>query len=79
MTALRQDAYTLLERMPENKLYFLVDIMRGIENLYEREESRENSPAFRKLISLCHPIANVDEKAELASWREERFGYAGAD
>lgn len=78
MTALREDAYRLLERMPEDKLYFLVDIMRGIDNLV-REKPTGNSPAFQRLMELRRPIPDLDEEKELASWREEKFGHARAD
>ena len=30
MTALRKDAMELLEKMPEDKLYFIVQIMKGV-------------------------------------------------
>ena len=30
MTALRKDAMDLLERMPEDKLYFIIQIMEGV-------------------------------------------------
>lgn len=34
MTALRKDAMDLLEQMPEDKLYFIVEIMQGVSGLY---------------------------------------------
>ena len=34
MTALRKDAMDLLERMPEDKLHFIVQIMQGVSGLY---------------------------------------------
>ena len=34
MTALRKDAMDLLERMPEDKLYFIIQIMEGVTGLY---------------------------------------------
>lgn len=34
MTELRKDAINLLEQMPEDKLYFIVQIMQGVNGLY---------------------------------------------
>lgn len=39
----------------------------------------ENSEAFKELMQLCRPIPDLDEKKELAAWREEKFGNARAD
>ena len=79
MTALREDAYAMLDRIPEDKLHFLIDIMRGIEGLYPRKKNSENSQSFQKLMKLCRPIPDLDEDEELASWRKEKFGYADID
>lgn len=79
MTALRRDAYSLLDRMPEDKLLFLVEIMKGIEGLTPPKKATENSPAFRRLMELRRPIPDLNEENELTQWREEKFGHAGVD
>ena len=81
MTALRQDAYSLLERIPEDKLAALVEIMRGIEGLAPKTRREENSEAFKRLQELVDsfpPVTDLDPEKELAEWREEKFGNAGA-
>ena len=45
MTALRRDTYRLLERMPEDRLYFLVEIMRGIDNLLKETSPYSGDPS----------------------------------
>lgn len=40
MTALRKDAMDLLERMPEDKLYFIIQIMEGVTGLYGSESEK---------------------------------------
>ena len=35
--------------------------------------------AFQRLEALIKPIQGLDEKKELAEWREEKFGYADPD
>ncbi len=79
MTSLRKDAYSLLDRMPEDKLLFLVQIMKGFDKLPPPKKSTGNSPAFLRLMELRRPIPDLDEEKELAQWREEKFGYAGTD
>ena len=82
MTALRQDAYSLLERVPEDKLAALVEIMRGLEGLAPKTRREENSEAFKRLQELVDsfpPVTDLDEEKELKEWREEKFGNAGAD
>ena len=37
MTRLRQDAIELLEQMPEDKLIFMIQIMKGVRGLYKDE------------------------------------------
>ena len=79
MTMLRKDAYSLLERMPEDKLAFLVEIMKGIDGLTPPKQAAGNSPAFRRLMALRRPIPDLDEAQELARWREEKYGHACTD
>ena len=79
MTALRRDAHSLLERMPEEKLAFLVEIMKEIDGTTPPQPVADNSPAFRRLMALRRPLPDLDEAKELARWREERFGHAGTD
>ena len=77
MAALRQDAYSLLERVPDDKLPFLVDIMRGIEGLAPKKKRGENSEAFKRLQEIVEsipPMPDFDAEKELAEWREEKFG-----
>lgn len=79
MTALRQDAHSLLDRVPDDKLAPLMEIMRGLEGLGPKKKRGENSEAFKRLMELRRPIPDLDEEKELAEWREEKFGNAGAD
>lgn len=40
MTAIRQEAIQMLERVPENKLGYVIQIMRGVNGLLEMDETR---------------------------------------
>ena len=44
MTAIRREAMELLERVPENKLNFVIQIMRGVNGLLEDTEATVKKP-----------------------------------
>ena len=73
MTALRQSAMMELEKLPEDKLTFIIQIMQGVNGLYADTNS-ERKEAFAQLEQLRKKGTIVDEKAELASYREEKYG-----
>lgn len=52
MTALSKDAMDLLERMPEDNLHFIIQIMEGVNSLYGSESEKVREQAFGQLGSL---------------------------
>ena len=52
MTRLRQDAIELLEQMPEDKLIFMIQIMKGVRGLYKDENQEAKDLAFESLEKL---------------------------
>lgn len=73
MTALRQSAIKELEKIPEDKISFLLQIMQGINGLYNNEQS-EREEAFARFEHLRKKGTVSDYDAELASYREEKYG-----
>lgn len=73
MTAIRQEAIELLEKMPEDKLGFIIQIMQGVNGLYADTNS-ERQEAFAKLEQLRRKGTVTDDSVELASYREEKYG-----
>ncbi len=73
MTALRQSAIKELEKIPEDKISFLLQIMQGINGLYDDEQS-ERKEAFVRLEQLRKKGTVTDDAAELALYREEKYG-----
>ena len=51
MTSLRKDAFELLEKMPEDKLTFIIQIMQGLDGLYKNDKD-EREQAFERLESM---------------------------
>ena len=73
MTSLRRDAYSLLEQIPEDKLTFVIQIMQGVNGLYQ-DDRKEREDAFARLERIRRKNDNLDYDAELASYREEKYG-----
>ena len=73
MTALRQSAIMELEKIPEDKLSFVIQIMQGVNGLYD-DSNREKKAAFARLEKLRKKGTVVDDTAELASYSEEKYG-----
>lgn len=73
MTALRQRAMKELEKLPEDKVSFILQIMQGVNGLcYDSQIERKE--AFVKLEQLRKKGTVTDYDAELASYRDEKYG-----
>lgn len=73
MTALRQSAMRELEKLPEDKISFVLQIMQGVNGLYNDNQS-EKKEAFERLERLRRKGTVVDYDAELNEYREEKYG-----
>lgn len=73
MTALRESAIRELEKLPEDKISFILQIMQGVNALYYDGQS-ERKEAFARLEQLRKKGTVTDYDAELASYREEKYG-----
>ena len=73
MTALRQSAMRELEKIPEDKISLILQIMQGVNGLYNDDQS-ERKEAFERLEQLRRKGTVADDDAELASYREEKYG-----
>ena len=78
MTALRRSAILELEKIPEDKLSFVIQIMQGVNGLYN-DTDKEREEAFERLEQLRKKGTVTDDKAELASYREEKYGRSNFD
>ena len=73
MTALRKSAIKELEKLPEDKLSFVIQIMQGVNGLYHDNQS-EKKEAFARLEQLRKKGTVTDDGTELASYRDEKYG-----
>ena len=74
MTAMREEAFELLEKMPEDKLVFIIQIMQGVNSLYNSGDVESKKDAFLRMEKIRKKGNVQDDDAELASDREEKYG-----
>lgn len=76
--AMRYEAYSILQRLPEKKLQEALSYLRSIDEPEDMEAVRKRKhEAFLRLEELRRsfpPMPDLDEEKELAEWREEKFG-----
>ena len=73
MTALRQTAIKEMEKLPEDKVGFILQIIQGVNGLYNDNRS-ERKEAFARLEQLRKKGTVADYDEELASYRDEKYG-----
>lgn len=83
MSAMLEKAINMIRVIPEDKLYYVVQLLEGVEGLSaEAAKGTENmTPEMKALEDLQRfrrkGKADIDYKAELAKAREEK--YAGVN
>lgn len=81
MTALKERAIDIIRRMPEEKLFYVVQLLESVEELSENTIKEGKKPERRALEDLLRfrrrSDVEIDYKAELAKAREEK--YEGID
>ena len=81
MTMLKEKAVDIISRMPEEKLYYVVQLLESVEGLSENTVNGVKTPEQQALEDLQRfrkrSDVEINYKAELAKAREEK--YAGID
>ena len=72
ITALRQSAMKELEKLPEDKISFILQIIQGVNSL-NNDNQIERKEAFGRLEQIRKKGTVVDYNAELASYRDEKY------
>ena len=73
MKAIRREAIELLEKVPEDKLIYIIQIIQGVNGLYT-DSTSERKEAFARLEQLRKKGTVTDDDAELASYRDAKYG-----
>lgn len=61
-----------LEKLPEDKISFILQIMQGVNSL-NNDNQIERKEAFGRLEQIRKKGTVVDYNAELASYRDEKY------
>lgn len=61
MTAIRQEAIQMLEKIPEDKLNFVIQIMQGVNGLLETSDIKE-----REVIDIKQFVMESTERGQNA-------------
>ena len=81
MTVLKERAVDIIRRMPEEKLFYVVQLLESVEELSADTTKESKTPERRALEDLQRfrrrSDVEIDCKAELAKAREEK--YEGID
>ena len=83
----KEMAYSIIDQLGEEELQGFITLFRRLyppkDNLVnseqEHDEMAERHAAFERMKKACHYIPDLDEKKELAEYREEKYGNESAD
>ena len=71
----KEMAYSILEQLTEEELQGFVALFRRVHPpKTDDDDIAERRAAFERLEKMCRPIPDLDEKKELAEYREEKYG-----
>ena len=76
MNALRQEAFRMMESMPDEGMADLIRYMNEYHRKFAAREQRQNDvreKAFTVLESMKRKIPELDYARELAGYREEKY------
>ena len=77
MSALRQQAISIVENLSEEKILLLLNFLQSLNEQTEKNNRlARKEKAFAELENLRINAPDLDYKKELQSYREERFGIA---
>ena len=81
MNPLRQEAFRMMEAMPDEGMAALINYMTEYNrHLAERKQRiARKKKALDEILWLAKSLPDLDPEKELAEYREERLGYACSD
>lgn len=76
MSSLRQEALSIIESLPEEKISALMNFLRELSLTEKNKRLTRKKAAFEELETLRRKIPDLDYDKELAIYRDEKFGNA---
>ena len=79
MTALQKEAISMIQDVSEEKLYYIMQIIKGVRGLERSENAEKRERAFSVYASLRRPAPALDYGRELLDYREAKYGADDLD
>jgi hypothetical protein len=79
MTQIKEKAFEMLQELPDDKVIYVIEILKGLIGLYgdakiDTKDLAEPQMALERLKKYRGRMsANIDEKEELTKAREEKY------
>lgn len=77
MTVIKEQAIELIKRLPDDKVFYVVNILEGLEGLFSENEGAgetDSQKAYQNLQRLRkNGTMDIDYKAELIQALEEKY------
>ncbi len=74
MTALQREAISMIQDVSEEKLYDILQIIKGVHGLEKSENAEKRERAFSVYAGLRRPAPALDYDRELSDYREGKYG-----
>ena len=69
-----------LEQIPEEKVSFVLEVLKGIQEVDSTAHINEKEEAYNRLESMRKRVElDLDYETELAEYRNVRYGYESDD
>ena len=81
MTLIRQQAMQMIHAVPEDKMVYVINILKNLQGLFNEDvaesvEINERAKAWDELQKYRGSITDdIDYKSELAAARDEKYAY----
>jgi len=75
MTRVKEQAIELLQNMPDDKIVYIIDILRGLKGLAEQSEDEQDSAKPHSAMGIFSKYANPD----LIQTEKDAWGKAVAE
>ncbi len=69
----KEIAYKIIEQLSEEQLKGFIALFQGVYPTKDDDMAKRRA-AFERLEKMCKYIPDLDEKKELAEYREEKYG-----
>lgn len=78
MTLMQEKAINEIKKMPDDQIAYVIQIIHGMNGLLHKENDKKME-AFKEMDSMIKKGTVTDYEAELAAYRDKKYGIQGSD